>query len=122
MRSILLRLMTLTGWFLFLSGTGRAQNCIPTNINGTVFNFVCNQVCADLNFQIPHIKSSSDYTLQTVPYTPYPYTSAFGIEDPNLYNDDEYSFLINLPFPVCFYGDIYNTGVVGSNGLINMAW
>ncbi|MBL0130444.1 MAG: gliding motility-associated C-terminal domain-containing protein [Chitinophagaceae bacterium] len=118
MRSILLRLMTLTGWFLFLSGTGRAQNCIPTNINGTVFNFVCNQVCADLNFQIPHIKSSSDYTLQTVPYTPYPYTSAFGIEDPNLYNDDEYSFLINLPFPVCFYGDIYNTGVVGSNGLI----
>lgn len=118
MRLILLRKLIITGCFLFLSGTLKAQNCIPTNINGTVFNFVCNQVCADLNFQIPHLKSTDDYTLVTIPYGPYPYTSPFGVEDNNLYNDDEYSFLINLPFPVCFYGGIYNTGVVGSNGLI----
>jgi gliding motility-associated-like protein len=118
MRLILLRKLMITVCFLFLTRTLKAQNCIPTNINGTVFNFVCNQVCADLNFQIPHLKSTDDYTLVTVPYAPYPYTSPFGVEDNNLYNDDEYSFLINLPFPVCFYGSIYNTGVVGSNGLI----
>ena len=95
-----------------------AQNCIPTNINGSTINLACNQVCSNLNFQIPHIKGTADYTVRTVPYTPYPYITATGVEDLILYNDDRYSNLINLPFTFCFYGATYNTVVVGSNGII----
>ncbi|MEP6699944.1 MAG: gliding motility-associated C-terminal domain-containing protein [Bacteroidota bacterium] len=114
----LLKLLGITGCFLFLSGTLRAQNCIPTNINGTVFNLACNQVCSDLNFQIPHIKSTDNYTLVSVPYSPYPYNTPTGSEDPVLYADDQYSSLISLPFTVCFYGQFYTSAVVGSNGLM----
>jgi gliding motility-associated-like protein len=71
-----------------------------------------------LVFQIPHIKGTDDYTLLSVPYTPYPYTTPTGVEDNNLYNDDEYSFLVNLPFTFCFYGANYTSTVVGSNGIM----
>ncbi|MEO7924124.1 MAG: gliding motility-associated C-terminal domain-containing protein [Chitinophagaceae bacterium] len=114
----MLRNLAVTGFFLFLSATLKAQNCIPTGISGAVFNFACNQVCNDLNFQVPHIKSTDDYTRVSVPYAPYPYNTPTGSEDINLYNDDEYSTLINLPFTFCFYGGNYSSTVVGSNGII----
>src|SRR5258705_4640745 len=66
----LLRLLTIINFLFFLSGKLAAQNCIPTNINGAVINFACNQPCPGLNFQIPHIKSSDDYTVVSVPYSP----------------------------------------------------
>jgi hypothetical protein len=118
MRLKLLRLLTAISCFLLLSGTLKAQNCIPTNINGSVINLACNQVCSTLVFQVPHIKSSDDYTLVSVPYAPYPYTTPTGAEDPLLYDDDKYSFLINIPFTFCFYGANYTSTVVGSNGIM----
>ncbi len=114
----MLRLLTVISFILFLSGTLRAQNCIPTNINGATINLLCNQVCSTLVFQIPHIKSTDDYTLVSIPYTPYPYNTPTGSEDPVLYADDQYSFLINIPFTFCFYGANYNNTVVGSNGIM----
>ncbi|MFM2139469.1 MAG: hypothetical protein RJA57_1776, partial [Bacteroidota bacterium] len=95
-----------------------AQSCFPTGIQGAVFNLACNQTCSTLVFQIPHIKTSSSYTLVNIPYRPYPYSTPTGVEDPNLYNDDEYSFLVTLPFNFCFYGTSYGSTVVGSNGIM----
>ncbi len=114
----LLRLLAVSGFFIFLSGSLKAQNCIPTGINGAVFNLLCNQTCTDLNFQIPHLKSTDDYTLVNVPYTPYPYNTPTGSEDITLYNDDQYSNVINLPFTACFYGMLFPSVVVGSNGIM----
>lgn len=109
----------LAGICFFLAPAGsRAQNCIPTGINGAVFNLVCPQACRNMIFQIPHIKSSGDYRVSTIPYNPYPYVTAGGVELTALYADDVYSSVINLPFPFCFYGSIYNSCVIGSNGLI----
>src|SRR5258706_2380925 len=119
MKQELMRLLAGVASLLFLSGSLPAQNCIPTGINGTVINFACKQTCKDLNFQVPHIKSTSDYSVVNVPYNPYPYLSATGAESPTLYNDDEYSDVINLPFQFCFYDSIYTKAVVGSNGLIS---
>lgn len=111
-------LMLLTGMF-FLSGISSAQDCLPTGINGATINFVCNQTCSDIGFQIPHLKSTSDYSVIDAGYNPYPYLAATGAESPILYNDDRYSDLINLPFPFCFYDSIYTKAVVGSNGLLS---
>ena len=95
-----------------------AQNCLPTNINGSVINIGCTQTCTNLLFKIPHLKSTADYTVNTIPYTPNGYVTVSGSEDLTLYNDDEFSSVINLPFTFCFYGATYNKVVVGSNGVI----
>ncbi|MEO6611974.1 MAG: gliding motility-associated C-terminal domain-containing protein [Chitinophagaceae bacterium] len=115
----LLRLLAITGFFIFLSGSLKAQNCIPTNINGTTFNFVCNQVCNDLNFQIPHIKGTDDYVVSSIPYQPYPYvTAAPALTLPCGNQDDKYFDITTMPFSFCYYGNIYNSLVVSTNGSV----
>jgi len=118
MRLRLLKVFAVLGFVFLFSKEIVAQNCIPTNINGAVVNRDCSQICNALTFQIPHIKSSSDYTLVTTPYAPYPYNTPTGATDIALYNDDQYSNLINLPFTFCFYGQSYTSAVVGSNGIV----
>ena len=104
---------------IFLPNILAAQNCIPTNINGSVLNFACNQPCPGLSFQIPHIKSSDDYTVVSIPYAPFPFVTSAGNEPAEIYIDDQFSHLNNLPFNVCFYGSVFNKFVVGSNGVIS---
>ena len=102
----------------FFSITTLTAQGIFTGINSTVINLPCTQACTNLNFQVPHLKSDDDYQVVTIPYTPYPYTTATGNELTTLYADDKYSQAITLPFPICFYGAVYNQVVVGSNGLL----
>ncbi|HSU26848.1 MAG TPA: gliding motility-associated C-terminal domain-containing protein [Chitinophagaceae bacterium] len=118
MRLKCLRLFVALSCLFAISGTLPAQNCVPTNINGATINLACNQVCTTISFPIPHLKSSSDYTLVTVPYVPYPYNTPTGSEYTPLYADDQYSNLIPLPFTFCFYDSLFNNVVVGSNGLM----
>ena len=97
-------------FFLLLFNKSIAQNCVPTGLNNSVVNSTCIQVCRNLNFQIPDLRSTSDYAVITVPYSPYPYIVAGGTEDPGLYLDDQYSSAFSLPFPFCFY---YPMPIVG---------
>jgi gliding motility-associated-like protein len=106
------------GYFLFLPGKLSAQNCVLTGLNNTSISSSCNQACRDLSFQIPDIRSTSDYKVLSIPYNPYPYVTAGATEDPNLYNDDKYSAVFNLPFPFCFYDSVYKKALISSNGLI----
>lgn len=95
-----------------------AQSCVPTNINGTNINLLCNQVCTTLVFKVPHLKSTDDYTVSAIPYAAFPYNNASGVELTSTYTDDKFSPVINLPFTFCFYGANYTSCVVGSNGII----
>lgn len=105
--------------FCFIQYKTAAQSCIPTGLNGSVYNYVCPQTCSNITTQIPHIKGSDTYTVSQVAHTPYPWTTATGNELIELYADDLYSSVINLPFPFCFYGSVYNSCVVGSNGVLS---
>jgi hypothetical protein len=69
-------------------------------------------------FQVPHLKSTDEYTLATTPYNPFPYLDPSGQESANIYNDDTYGDVVTLPFPFCYYGTTYSSFTVGSNGLI----
>ncbi|MBK8608837.1 MAG: gliding motility-associated C-terminal domain-containing protein [Chitinophagaceae bacterium] len=105
--------------FLVAAHFVKSQSCIPTNINNTVVNLACGQACTTFTYQVPDLKNTNSYLLTSIPYTPLPYVVATGgSEDPNLYDDDKYSTLVNIPFTFCFYGANYNSLVVGSNGLI----
>ncbi|MFN8291530.1 MAG: gliding motility-associated C-terminal domain-containing protein [Chitinophagaceae bacterium] len=104
--------------FLFSYHRVAAQSCLTTDFNGKVFDLVCPQACSTLVGQVPHIKSSGDYAVTSIAHTPYPWSAPGGVELTELYADDVYSRLINLPFSFCFYGTLYNSLVVGSNGII----
>ena len=118
MRSKLTKFLTLLFLTAFSVTHICAQSCVPTSINGTVVNIACPQTCANLSFQIPHVKNSSDYLVRSIPYNPYPYVTPAGVEQTTLYDDDVFSSVIPLPFSFCFYGDLYNKCVIGSNGLV----
>jgi gliding motility-associated-like protein len=106
-------------FFLFAFHQASAQNsCLSTGVNGTVINLPCGVNCAPMNFKVPHLKSTSAYTLTSIPYNPLPYVTSSGIEDQSLYDDDRYSDKITLPFTFCFYDSLFSNAVVGSNGLI----
>ena len=117
MKKIIVKFLLVLGICSIAKGS-IAQNCLPTNINGSVINIGCTQTCTNLLFRIPHLKSTADYTVNKIPYVPNAYVTASGSEDMTLYNDDEFSSIINLPFTFCFYGSTYNKVVVGSNGVI----
>jgi gliding motility-associated-like protein len=119
MKLKLLQCLFAAGWFCFIPVFGQSQSCIPVNMNGTVYNIACPLACTDIDFQIPHIKSTTDYRVTTIPYTPYTFTTPGGNEPTEIYNDDLFSHLNNLPFTVCFYGNLYNSFVIGSNGIIS---
>ncbi len=102
----------------FFSIQALSQGCISTN-NNTVINFSCGQLCGPVNLQVPDLKTSSDYIVSTIPYTPYAFTSATGIQDFIIYDDDKYSTLSGIGFPFCFYDSVFTQVIVGSNGVIS---
>jgi gliding motility-associated-like protein len=90
-----------------------------TGINDSVINLACGQNCAALNFKVPHLKTSEDYTVTTIPYKPYAFTTPAG-NSLDLDKDDLFTDVIDLPFPICFYGATtpYSQVLIGSNGLV----
>src|SRR5436190_5205373 len=67
MRPALLRLFTAI-CFIYFSTHLSAQNCFNTGLNGTVINLPCNQNCVNVPVRIPHLKGTSSYTVNNVPY------------------------------------------------------
>src|SRR5437868_12562799 len=116
MRPALFRLTVIFFCSIYLSNTLSAQ--INTGLNGTIINLPCGQNCITRNFRIPHLKSSSDYSVTSVTYNPFPFVTPGGTEDQNIYNDDRYSSMFDLPFAFCFYDSLFTKVSVGSNGII----
>ena len=116
MRCFLQRLLL----FCFLLSTycSFSQSCVPTNLNETVINLPCGVNCGQIKYKVPHLKSSSTYTLVKTNYAPYTYVTPTGAVDPSLYADDRYSFAADLPFDFCFFDSSFNKVVIGSNGLV----
>jgi gliding motility-associated-like protein len=100
--------------------TARSQNpaTVFTIPNRTI-NLPCGSSgCTSFSAQVPHIKQTTDYVLTRPAYVPFAYSTPTGNELTAIYSDDMFSSLINLPFPFCFYGNQYNSLVMGSNAII----
>lgn len=59
---------------------------------------------------------TTNYTVSQITYNPYSFTPGNIIP---VNSDDAWSGIVNMPFPFCFFGTIYNQCIVGSNGLIS---
>ena len=94
-----------------------AQSCFNVNA-GKDTTISCLQACLTLKARIPNIKTTEDYTVTTIPYAPYAYTTPGGTESALVYDDDHFSDSFPLPFKFCFYGNTYAKACIGSNGVI----
>jgi len=72
--------------------------------------------CANLTATPVSGNQPTNYTVQQIPYNPYPY----NVGTPILVNiDDIYSALLPIGFNFCYYGNTYNQCIVGSNGILS---
>lgn len=94
-----------------------AQSCFSVAA-GNDTTISCLQACLDLKARIPDVRTTDDYSVVQIPYTPFPFINASGIEFNPVYIDDEFSSVINLPFTFCYYGQNYTQCVVGTNGVM----
>ena len=116
---MLLLIVPTTFFILQFHSNGYSQSCVPTNLNNSTINLSCGTPCTRLSFQVPHLKSTSTYAFNAIPYAPLTYiVTTGGVEDPLLYNDDKFSSVFQLPFAFCFYDSNYSKVIIGSNGLI----
>ncbi|MBC3847516.1 T9SS type A sorting domain-containing protein [Winogradskyella echinorum] len=61
---------------------------------------------------------TNDYTVESIPYNP-PFQFGCLANPVSVNLDDIWSPVVNLPFDFCFYGNTYNSCVIGSNGVIS---
>ena len=111
MKKITLLLFLLISTFRVIS-----QTCpIVTATGGTID---CSTPCTTMSSVATPIYSTTNYSLSTIPYSPYSYTSGTTITSTT---DDVYTSGITLPFCFEFFGASYNTVYIGSNGNISFS-
>jgi len=70
---------------------------------------------ANININFP-VNATDTYAVRSIPYNPLPWVGANSVLNNT---DDLWSQVVQLPFPFCFFGNTYNSYVIGSNGRIS---
>lgn len=104
-----------------VSLSSQSQNLSYTCARDTILG--CGINCFDLTVNFPDLRElGTDYTLKDISNTarclPYVPPGAPG-PSANLEVDDTYSEVIPLPFPFTFYGTVYNSLIVSTNGYVS---
>jgi gliding motility-associated-like protein len=97
-----------------------SQTCFG-NFAGADISLPCGTNCTPFTAQIPEIRSTETYSVNPIPYNPYPYvTSAPYMTHPCASNqDDKFFNTSNFSFNFCFYGTTYTSGSISTNGAIS---
>lgn len=74
--------------------------------------------CVNLEATYLPLGATTNYTVSSIAYSP-PYQYGCMRNPVSVNVDDVWSPVINLPFNFCFYGNVYNQCVIGSNGVIS---
>ncbi|MEW6469552.1 MAG: gliding motility-associated C-terminal domain-containing protein [Bacteroidota bacterium] len=101
---------------VLMGGTfANAQSPACPDVNGGPDVTVCGG-CTTLNATVQGTVGTSSYTVSSIPYNPFSYTSGTPIL---IGIDDIWSDTITLPFCFEFFGNTYTKCVIGSNGVIS---
>lgn len=85
---------------------------------GPDVNSDCSNPCVDLVATPFNAGATSSYTTFSIPHNPPLLYNEPGGNSVSVGIDDIWSSGISLPFDFCFYGQTYNSCIVGSNGAI----
>jgi len=109
-------LLSAVAFFVLIASNVVAQlpGC-PSVSTATNVTIPCGQTCTNLTANAFAGAQTNAYSVTTIPYTPpFPFNTGTQI----LVNtDDIWSSAISLPFHFCFFGNNYNSIIVGSNGV-----
>lgn len=112
-KQILLLLGVVAGFTAFSQNPATTFTIANRNIT-----LPCGTSCTSINAKIPHIKQTTGYVVTNPAYVPFAYTTPTGTVASSIYVDDTWSQAISLPFPFCFYGNNFNSLLMGSNSAI----
>jgi gliding motility-associated-like protein len=79
----------------------------------------CNQLSTNLTATPFNVGETTSYGVSSIPHAPPIAYNAAGGTAVSVNTDDVWSGVINLPFPFCFFGQTYNSCLIGSNGAIS---
>jgi len=125
MRLKLTKILGVTGCFIILSGTLKAQSFSFNCTRDTLVPGCPPNLCITLKSIIPDLHGlSSSYALNPGSNIPGCFPVYVAPDDPagnptNLTIDDRYSSVINIGFPFPFYGTIYTDLVASTNGYLS---
>lgn len=75
--------------------------------------------CVSLEANYIALGETTSYSVTSIPYSPPPYQFNCLANPVSVNIDDVWSPVINLPFNFCFYGNTYNSCIMGSNGMLS---
>lgn len=114
-RKLLLALLSL---LIFSARELSAQASACPAVNAGPDQSICPGQCVNLSATIQGPHATTSYSGAAIPYSPYSYTTG----TPVLVNiDDVWTSTIAMPFCFEFFGNTYNSLVIGSNGLISFS-
>jgi|26BtaG_2_1085354.scaffolds.fasta_scaffold00004_161 gliding motility-associated-like protein len=106
--------------FFAMSFSGLAQQGSggPNVEAGPDITLECGEACTDLTAVYVDTGLTTDYTVTSIDYDPpFDFT---GLANPISVNtDDVWSSVVNLPFDFCFFDEVYQQVIIGSNGVIS---
>ncbi|WP_162126334.1 T9SS sorting signal type C domain-containing protein [Flavobacterium phycosphaerae] len=109
------------------NGTGTTSLGCPSVMSGglglngndpAAIDCLSNSNCVNLEATYLQLGQTTNYTVESIPYAP-PYQFNCLTNPVSVNSDDVWSPAINLPFNFCFYGNSYNSCVIGSNGMLS---
>jgi len=116
--TLMLQKLGLIGIFFFLHAFVWSQSCLNFNAAGDT-TLSCNTNCFTLKAKIPDLRTTEDYTVQSITYAPFAYrTGGPGLPLTGTNPDDRFTDSLVLPFDFCFFGVTYSKCVIGTNGII----
>lgn len=101
------------------------QICVGTKITDVLGNedplidcsYPLNVKCLQLTASFPVFNKTNSYAVSAEDFTPY---GSFNAGTPlNADADDLFFAKVDLPFNFCYFGDNYNSVIVGTNGVIS---
>ena len=104
-------------FLLSLSFVAIGQSPTVCPINAGADQTICVPNCATLTGTFVPTNQTNTYLLSTIPYAPDP----FNVGTSLFLSDDQWSQVIPLPFTFCFYGNPYNSCLIGSNGMVSFS-
>ncbi|MGB1307731.1 MAG: T9SS type A sorting domain-containing protein [Oceanihabitans sp.] len=87
--------------------------------NPASLDYCAGDTSIDLEATYLDIGDTSSYTVTDISGTAPPYNFGCLANQVSVDDDDVFSPVVNLPFTFCFYGQTYNSCVIGSNGIIS---
>lgn len=102
---------------LLISFSGLAQGPGSPYVDaGEDVTLSCGEDCTDLSADFLDTGESTQYEVSSIDYNPpFPFTGGTPV---SVYIDDRWSNIIPLPFEFCFYDEVYDEMLIGSNAVI----